>query len=89
MTQWVSNTFSVNLQHYVKIPELRTILSQVSTKIEKEYVKKTFVENSMGSTSLAQETMSLKLSSENTETMFTKKRSDVTEGKSYEPMATS
>ena len=77
MTQWVSATFNVNLQHYVKIPELRTILNKVSTRLEKEYVKKTFVENSMGSTSLAQETISLKLSSENTETLFAKNRSEV------------
>ena len=83
MTQWVSTTFSVNLQHYTKIPELRQILHQVSYKLEKEYVKKTFIENSVVSTSLAQETMSLKLSSENTESLFTKKRMETTGNKSF------
>ena len=52
LTQWVSSSFQVDLQRYMKIPEMRQILNKASAKLATEYVKKTFVEHhSIGSIS--------------------------------------
>ena len=71
----------------MKIPLLREILDKVSSKLKEEGSKRPFAESSVGSTSLAQETMSLRLSSENN--LFAKKNIEANENKSFQPMAIS
>ena len=61
IAQWISSTFNVNLTVHMKMPEIRQELKIAESKLAREYVKKTFIESSVGSSSFLQEQKSISL----------------------------